>query len=63
MNEINAMLCGFVRADENYGNFPSVALLQNGVFVDVHFAQGSAKFAEQGRDGSLGFFAKMAAGT
>ena len=57
------MLCGFVRADENYGNFPSVALLQNGVFVDVHFAQGSAKFAEQGRDGSLGFFAKMAAGT
>ena len=41
--EIDAMFCGFVPADENHRNVPSVALLQNGVFVDVDFAQSGAE--------------------
>jgi hypothetical protein len=40
-----------------------MAFFKNGVFVDVDFPEDRAKFAEQGRDGSLGFFAKMTAGT
>ena len=62
LRKINAMLGGFVRADENDRNVPSIALFQNGVFVDVHFTEDSAKFAEQGRDGGLCFFAKVTAG-
>lgn len=53
------MLGGFARADENYRDVPSIALFQNRVFVDVDFAEHSAKFAEQRRDGGLGFLAKM----
>ena len=57
------MLGGFVRADENHGDVPSIALFQDRVFVDVDFAEHKAKFAEQRRDGRLGFFAKMTPGT
>src|SRR5215472_14269202 len=55
------MLGGFVRADEDYRDDQSIALFQNGIFVDVDFTEDSAKFLEQRRDGGFGFFAKMAA--
>ena len=57
------MLCGFVRADENCGNVPSIALLQNRVLINVDFAQDRAKFAKQRRDGGFGFLTKVAART
>jgi hypothetical protein len=63
LSKINAMFGSFVRPDEDHGDVPSITLFQNGVLVDVHFSQGSAKFAQQRRDGGLGFFAKVAAGT
>jgi len=57
------MLGGFARADENYGDVPCIALFQNRVFVDVDFAEHSAKFAQQRGDGGFGFFAKVTPGT
>jgi hypothetical protein len=60
--EVDAVLGGFVSADENYGNIPSKALSQNSIFINVDFAEVSVKFPEQRSDGGLGFFAKMASG-
>jgi hypothetical protein len=61
--EINAMLGGFVRADENHWNIPSVAFYQDGIPVDVYLAQRSAKFGKQRHNRRLGFVAKMTART
>ena len=62
MRDVNAMLGGFVRTDENHGDVPSVAFFQNSIFVDVHFAENGAELAEQRGNGGLGFFAKVTAG-
>ena len=46
LRDVDAMLGRFVGTDENYRDVPSITFLQNGVFVDVHFAKGGAKFAD-----------------
>jgi len=63
LNKVDAMLGGFVLADENHGDVPSIALFQNGVFVYVDFAKSGIQLAQQRRDSGFGFFAEMAAGT
>ena len=57
------MLGRLAAAHKYHRNIPAVALRQNGVAVNIHFAKGSGKFRQQGLDGGLGGFAKMAAGT
>jgi hypothetical protein len=58
---VNAMLGGFSRANENNWNVPPIPLFKNGILFDIHFTQGSAEFAQQGHNRRFGFFAEMAA--
>jgi hypothetical protein len=44
--EIDTMLGGFVLADKDHRNVPSIALLQDGVFINVYFAQCSTRFMQ-----------------
>jgi len=54
------MLGRFARADEDYWNIQPVTLFENRVFIDIYLTQRAGEFAQQGRDGCFGFFAKMA---
>ena len=54
------MFRGFMPADEDHWNVPAVALFENGILIDIHFIESGTEFAQQGRDGRLSFFAKMA---
>ena len=57
---IHAMLGGFARSDEDYWNFRAVALFENRVVLNVHLVEDGAELAQDGRNGRLRFFAKMA---
>ncbi len=57
------MLRRFVLADEDHRDVPPVAILQNGILINVHFAQDKTEFAQNRRDGRFRLVAKMATGT
>ncbi len=57
------MLCRFPLANEDHRNIPAIALLQDRIDIYIHFAEGSAKFTQERRDGGLGFVAKVASWT
>lgn len=61
LHHVDAMLGHFPCAHKNDWNVPTVSLFENRVVLDVYFMQRGAKFTQQGRDGRLSFFAKMAA--
>ena len=50
-------------ANKNHRDIPPIALSQDGIFIDVHFAQGRAKFRDARRNGGLGFVTQVAAWT
>lgn len=56
------MLRYFPVSDENHGNVPAVAVLQESIGINIHFAEDSAEFQHQRRNGSLGFVAEVASG-
>lgn len=58
--QIHLMLRRFSLADEEHRNIPTVALLQDRIGIDVDFSQRSGEFLQERRDGSFGFFAKVA---
>lgn len=60
---IYAMLRRFPLADKDYRNIPPITFLQNGILIDIHFAQNRAELAENRNDGRFCFLAKKAAGT
>jgi hypothetical protein len=62
LSEIDAMLRGFVGADEEHGNVTAVTLLQKRIVVYIHFAKNGAKFSQQRCDGRFRLLAKMATG-
>ncbi len=57
------MLRGFLRADEEHRNIPTVALPKDRIVIYVDLSQNSAEFSQEGRDGSLSFVAKVTART
>src|SRR5260370_13465192 len=61
--QVHAMFGGFVRADEDHGNIPTVALPEHRIGIYIDFAKGSAEFAQEWRDGRLGLVAEVASGT
>ena len=62
LREIDAVLRGFVSADENNRNIPAIFLGQFGIQIDIHLAQWSVEFAEQWSNGGFGVVAQVAAG-
>ncbi len=56
------MLGGFPLANEDHWNIPAVAFLKDRIGINIDFAKGGAKFAQERRDGRLGFVAKVASG-
>ncbi len=63
LRQIHAMLRRFVLADEDHRDVPRVAILQNGILINVHFAQDNTEFAQNRRDSRFRLVAKMATGT
>lgn len=57
------MLRRFLLADEDHRNIPAVALLQDRIGIYIHFAEDCTEFAQERRNGGLGFVAKMASRT
>jgi len=62
LREIDAVLRGFVSADENNRNIPAIFLGQFGIQIDIHLAQMGVEFAEQWSDGGFGLVAEVATG-
>jgi len=58
--EIHAVLRRFPLANEDHGNIPTVALLEDRIGINIDFAKDSAEFSQERRDGRLGFVAKVA---
>src|SRR5260370_30187599 len=56
------MFGGFPLANEDHWNIPAVAFLKDRIGINIDFAKGGAKFAQERRDGRLGFVAKVASG-
>ncbi len=55
--KIHAMLRRFPLANEDDRNIPAVALLQDGIRVDIDFPEDSAELSQERRDSRLGFVA------
>jgi hypothetical protein len=53
----------FLLADENHRNVPTVALLYDRIGIYIHFAQGSAEFTQERRNGGFRFVAEVASGS
>src|SRR5580704_7940853 len=62
LDQIDAVLGGFSRAEKNDWDIVVVACPQFRIFVDVDFGEARAELFQQGSDLRLGFFAEMAAG-
>ena len=56
------MLCGFMPADEDDRDIPSVAVFQDRILIDIHFAKRGVEFSQKHGDGSFGFFAQVTSG-
>ncbi len=61
--QVHTMLRRFPLADEDHGNIPTVALLQDRIVIDIDFAESGAEFLQERRDGGLGFVADVASGS
>jgi len=57
------MLRRFPRAEEDYRNITTVALLQCRIGIYIDFPEGRAEFSQERRDGRLGLVAEVASGT
>ncbi len=57
---VDAMLGYLARAKKNHWHVPAIALPQNRILVNVHFAKRSAELVKQRGNRGLGFFAQMA---
>jgi hypothetical protein len=60
--QVHAMLRRFPLADENHGNVPAVAHLQDRIGINIDFSQRGAELLQERRDGGLGFVAQVASG-
>ena len=58
--DIHAVLGRFPLANKDHRNIPAVALLEDRIGVYIDFAEDSAEFSHERRDGGLGFVAKVA---
>jgi hypothetical protein len=58
--DVNAMLGDFARADENDRNVHAIALFQNRIVRDIHFAKGRTELAQDRGNSVLGVLTKMA---
>ena len=61
--EIHAVLRRFPLANEDHRNIPAVALLQDRIGIYIDFAEDSAEFSQERRDGRLGFVTEVASWT
>jgi len=61
--QIHSMLGRFFLADEDHGNIPTVALLQDRIGIYIDFPESGAEFLQERRDRSLGFVAEVASGS
>jgi len=59
LSKIDAMLRGLMLPDEDYRDVPSVALLENRIFVDVDLVQRGSELPQHRGDGSFGFLTKV----
>ncbi len=53
------MLGGFLLADEEHWDIPTVALLQQRIIIYIDLAEDRAEFAQERRDGGLSFVAEV----
>ena len=61
MLHVDAMFRHFPSAKKNHRYLPAIALPQDSIVVDVHFAKSRAELIHKRRDRRLGLFAKMTA--
>ncbi len=57
------MLRCFPLADEDHGNIPAVALLEDRIGIYIDFPEDGAEFSQERRDSRLGLVAKVASWT
>ena len=57
---IHTMLRRLPLADKDHRNIPTVALLEDGIIINVDFSEGGAELSQERRDDSLGFLAEVA---
>src|SRR5258708_16126630 len=57
--QVHAMLCGFLLADEEHWDIPTVALHQQRIIIYIDLSEDRAEFPQERHDGGLGFVAKV----
>ena len=61
--QVHAMLRGFLLADEDHWNIPTVTLLQHRIVIYIDLEEDGTEFAQERRNGGLRFFAEVTPGT